>query len=129
MGRMIKTISLPPYLYDKANEMRNFSGWVQARLEEEGNIVHNDSCRPIPEFGICNGIRKPTCGQCYPHGAPNKTEWLSFREHQDQERMQIEIQKRISGFVDLSEKHKQSFPKKRKGLLKRLKSAFLAFKN
>jgi len=128
MGRMIKTISLPPYLHEKANEMSNFSGWVQARLEEEGNIVHLNSCRPIPELEICNGVRRPTCGQCYPHGAPTRDEWRSFREHQDQERMQNEIQERISGFIDLSEKHKASSPKKRKGLIKRLKSAFLAFK-
>ena len=38
MGRMIKTISLPPHLHEKAAEIKNFSGWVQDRLEEEGFV-------------------------------------------------------------------------------------------
>ena len=59
MARMVKTISLPPYLYDKAKEIKNFSAWVQDRLEEEGSIVHNQAHRPIPELGICNGVRRP----------------------------------------------------------------------
>lgn len=128
MGRMIKTISLPPHLHDKAGEIKNFSGWVQDRLEEEGSIVHTAAHRPIPELGICNGVRKPTCAECYPRGAPTRTEWIEFRNAKNPsiENLQATIATRLEGFVDLSVKFHEV--KKKPTLIKRLKNAISAFK-
>jgi len=128
MARMVKTISLPPYLYDKAKEIKNFSAWVQDRLEEEGSIVHSQAHRPIPELGICNGVRRPTCGECYPHGAPTRDEWLSFRNAEDPsiESLQQTITTRLEGFVDLSKAHHEV--KSKPSFLKRLKNAYITFK-
>jgi len=128
MSRMIKTISLPPHLYEKSKEITNFSGWVQERLEEEGSIVHTAAHRPIPSLGICNGVRKPTCAECYPHGAPTRDEWLNFRREENPsiENLQATIATRAEGFVDLSTKFHEA--KKRPSLLKRLKNAYFTFK-
>jgi hypothetical protein len=128
MTRMIKTISLPPHLHEKAAEIKNFSGWVQDRLEEEGSIVHTDAHRPIPELGICNGVRRPTCAECYPHGAPTRDEWLAFRndENPSIEHLQYVIVARQEGFVDLSKEFHEA--KKKPTFLKRLKNAFFSFK-
>tara|TARA_R100000963_G_C4599619_1_gene73833 strand:+ start:258 stop:641 length:384 start_codon:yes stop_codon:yes gene_type:complete len=125
---MIKTISLPPYLYEKAKDIPNFSGWVQDRLEEEGSIVHTAAHRPIVELGICNGVRKPTCAECYPHGAPTRDEWLFFRAEEDPsiESLQETIITRLEGFVDLSKAHREVKPKPT--FLKRLKNAYITFK-
>ena len=128
MGRMIKTVSLPPHLHEKAEQIKNFSGWVQDRLEEEGSIVHNAAHRPIPELGICNGVRRPTCAECYPHGAPTRDEWLAFRTEESPsiQKLQATITTRLAGFVDLSTKFHEA--KKRPSFLKRLKNALFAFK-
>jgi len=125
---MIKTISLPPYLYEKAKDIPNFSRWVQDRLEEEGSIVHNAAHRPIVELGICNGVRKPTCAECYPHGAPTRDEWLAFRNAKTPsiENLQETIATRLAGFVDLSREFHEE--KKRTSFLKRLKNAYFTFK-
>lgn len=128
MGRMIKTISLPPHLHEKAAEIKNFSGWVQDRLEEEGSIVHDAAHRPIPELGICNGVRRPTCAECYPHGAPTRDEWLFFRgaENPSIQNLQLEIQTRQAGFRDLSREFHEV--KVRPSFAKRLKNAWFSFK-
>ena len=117
---MIKTVSLPPHLHEKAEQIKNFSGWVQDRLEEEGSIVHN--------AGICNGVRRPTCAECYPHGAPTRDEWLAFRTEESPsiQKLQATITTRLAGFVDLSTKFHEA--KKRPSFLKRLKNALFAFK-
>ena len=128
MARIIKTISLPPHLHEKASQIRNFSGWVQDRLEEDGLIVHNSAHRPIELLGICNGVRRPTCGECYPHGAPTRDEWLAFRnaENPSIENLQATIATRLEGFVDLSKEFHEG--KKRPSFLKRLKNAYFTFK-
>jgi len=128
MGRMIKTISLPPHLHEKANHIRNFSGWVQDRLEEEGSIVHTDAHRPIAQLGICNGMRKPTCAECYPRGAPTRDEWLAFRSEEAPsiEKLQAAIAKRVEGFVDLTKAYHEV--ENRPSFLKRLKNAYFTFK-
>lgn len=128
MARIIKTISLPPHLHEKASQIKNFSGWVQDRLEEDGLIVHSAAHRPIPSLGICNGVRRPTCAECYPNGAPNRDEWLAFRnaETPSIENLQATIATRLEGFVDLSTKFHEA--KKRPSFLKRLKNAYFTFK-
>ena len=128
MARIIKTISLPPHLHEKASQIRNFSGWVQDQLEAEGLIVHTDAHRPIPELGICNGVRRPTCAECYPDGAPTRDEWLAFRneEFHSIEQMQDNIRRRLAGFVDLSTEFHEA--KKKPTLLERLKNAYFTFK-
>jgi len=128
MARIIKTISLPPHLHEKASQIRNFSGWVQDRLEEDGLIVHNSAHRPIPALGICNGVRRPTCAECYPHGAPTRDEWLFFRNAEDPsiEILQETIATRLGGFVDLSTKFHEA--KRKLSFLNRLKNALSAFK-
>jgi len=128
MARMIKTISLPPHLHEKADQIKNFSGWVQDRLEEEGSIVHTAAHRPIPALGICNGVRRPTCAECYPHGAPTRDEWLNFRSEENPsiENLQSVIVERLEGFVDLSTKFR--VVKVRPSFLNRLKNAYSTFK-
>jgi len=128
MARMIKTISLPPHLHDKAAEIKNFSAWVQDRLEEEGTIGHTSAHRPIPDLGICNGVRRPTCAECYPHGAPTRDEWLFFRNAEDPsiENLQDTIRVRLGGFVALSKEFHEA--KKKPTFLKRLKNAYFTFK-
>ena len=125
---MIKTVSLPPHLHEKAKQIQNFSGWVQERLEEEGSIVHTAAHRPIPELGICNGVRRPTCAECYPHGAPTRDEWLAFRNEENPsiQNLQATITTRLEGFVDLSTKLHEA--KLKPSFLKRLKNALSAFK-
>ena len=128
MGRMIKTISLPPHLHEKAAAIKNFSAWVQDRLEEEGLVVHTDAHRPIPGLGICNGVRRPTCAECYPRGAPTRDEWLAFRSEEDPSiaNLLATIEARLAGFVDLSREFHEE--KVRPSLLKRLKKAYFTFK-
>jgi len=128
MGRMIKTVSLPPHLHEKAEQIKNFSGWVQDRLEEEGSIVHTAAHRPIDGLGICNGVRRPTCALCYPHGAPTRDEWLAFRNEKTPsiENLQSTITTRLEGFVDLSTKFHEA--KVQPSFFKRLKNAVSAFK-
>jgi hypothetical protein len=128
MARIIKTISLPPHLHDKAAEIKNFSGWVQDRLEEEGSIGHTSAHRPIPDLGICNGVRRPTCAECYPEGAPTRDEWLAFRAEKNPsiESLRATIIERLEGFVDLSKAFHEE--KKRPSFLKRLKNAYFTFK-
>ena len=128
MGRMIKTVSLPPHLHEKAEQIKNFSGWVQDRLEEEGSIVHTAAHRPIDGLGICNGVRRPTCALCYPHGAPTRDEWLAFRNEKPPsiENLQSTITTRLEGFVDLSTKFR--VVKVRPSFLNRLKNAYSTFK-
>jgi len=145
---MIKSISLPPHLAEKASSIGNFSGWVQEQLEKEGFEVNVNMHNPIPELGVCNGMRKPTCGQCYPEGPPTQAEWLSFRDSlyfHDELRgirnltaitseiesayseMLGKITHRLEGIVDLKEKEDKKSTTRR-SLLKRLKSAVSAFK-
>ena len=125
---MIRSISLPPHLHAKAAEIKNFSGWVQDHLEAEGHIVHTDAHRPIPELGICNGMRRPTCAECYPDGAPTRDEWLAFRneEFHTIEHLQDNIRRRLAGFLDLSREFHEA--KVRPSFLKRLKNAYFTFK-
>ena len=154
MGRMIKSVSLPPHLHAKAEAIGNFSAFVQEALENEGDTVNLNACRPLDILGVCNGLRKPTCGHCYPRGPPTIDEWKAFRASTlkmiDQgyqagvgyelkvseeerimhfEQMLSAIAERKDGVLDLKEKEEaRHAKKKRKGFFKRLKNAVYAFK-
>tara|TARA_R100000329_G_scaffold145794_1_gene131706 strand:- start:176 stop:655 length:480 start_codon:yes stop_codon:yes gene_type:complete len=155
MGRMIKSISLPPHLAAKAEDIPNFSAFVQDALERHGHQVSINACRPIPLLEVCNGVRKPTCGICYPRGPPNNDEWLRFRKRclitpknegpgPSHDELKItpeevvaeyrvmlkEIDERIDGIIDLKAIEDEKVRSRQKGasFIKRLKMGFLAFK-
>ena len=123
MSRMIKSISLPPHLHEKAGSIENFSGWVQLRLEEEGLVVHENMHSPIIELGICNGLRKPTCAECYPEGAPTREIWNRFRDHRDIEKMQSDIVSFHTGFKKVENDPQSRGEKPQKKYIRRLLSA------
>lgn len=56
-----------------------FSAFVRAAvLDYDERVVGGGGHTPIEEFGICNGMRRPTCSTCYPEGPPTQDAWLRF---------------------------------------------------
>ena len=88
MPKVIKSISLDERTAPIANAKPNFSAWVREQLLAEiayslpcsfaEIIIFEDEKRVGTKSEICNGVRKPTCTVCYPHGPPDREDWLEY---------------------------------------------------
>ena len=100
MTKIVKSISLDAETAPIANEKENFSAWVRQQLLTEiqytkpcvfFDVVHRDRFgKTIYDSGedgrkhpritseICNGQKKPHCPKCYPHGMPDREDWLEY---------------------------------------------------
>ena len=99
MTKVVKSISLDEQTAPLANEKSNFSAWVRQQLLDEiqytipcvyfkvkipGKKVWNETFEkwgkePDKEIEeICNGQKKTSCKKCFPHGPPEREDWLAY---------------------------------------------------
>lgn len=84
--RRIKTVSLTPRQYEIADQLPNFSGFVQEALDvyaaRSGLGLH--TMAPAGRIhGKCNPMGKKLCAICWPEGRPSQDDWFKFREDPD----------------------------------------------
>ncbi len=119
MTKVVKSISLDEKTAPIAASKDNFSKWVREQLLAE--IAYSIPCHFFErqrevgsrlvavEGEICNGVRSPPCGSCYPDGPPLRADWIEYvRFKIDLEELLERTAKEWKWRTDLKEQVKES---------------------